>query len=81
MSEGITPEPRRPERPPVVRLVKGQEVSLGCGTLVFIAIIVLIFGGRGVGNLESQVRSLRTEVGELKKAVEALTSEVKALRK
>ena len=34
------PEPRRPEPN---RLLKGQEVSLGCGTLILIALIVAIF--------------------------------------
>lgn len=33
-----------PEPSPKVRLVKGQEVSLGCGTLILIALIVIIFG-------------------------------------
>ena len=29
--------------PPQAGLVKGQEVSLGCGTLILIAVIVMIF--------------------------------------
>jgi Sec-independent protein translocase protein TatA len=48
-----------------------QQASLGCGSLILIALIVLIFSGRGTGDLEREVRALRAEVGELKKAVEA----------
>jgi Sec-independent protein translocase protein TatA len=63
-----------------VRLVQGQEVSLGCGTLILIALIVLIFGRAGTGDLEREVRGLRSDVGELKKAVEAQTGQIKALQ-
>jgi hypothetical protein len=35
--------------PPKVRLAKGQEVSLGCGTLILIALIVLILGNGNRG--------------------------------
>jgi hypothetical protein len=55
-----------------------QQVSLGCGTLILIALIVLIFSGRGTGDLEREVRGLRSEVGELKKEVEGLRGEVRA---
>lgn len=57
-----------------------QQVSLGCGTLILIALIVLIFSGRGTGDLERVVHGLRSEVGELKKSVEAQTAEIKALQ-
>jgi hypothetical protein len=62
-----------------VRLAKGQEVSLGCGTLILIALIVLIFGRGGTGDLEREAQGLRSEVGELRKAVETQTSQIKAL--
>jgi hypothetical protein len=63
-----------------MRLVQGQEVSLGCGSLILIALIVLIFGRAETGDLEREVRGLRSEVGELKKAVEAQTGQIKALQ-
>lgn len=59
---------------------RAQRVSLGCGTLILIALIVLIFGGRGTGDLEREARGLRAEVGELRKAVDAAAGEVRALR-
>lgn len=76
------PEPSQPaaDSPAGVRLAKGQEVSLGCGTLILIALIVLIFGRGGAGDLEREVRGLRSDVGELKKAVEAQTDQVRALQ-
>ena len=49
-----------------------QTVSLGCGTLILIALIVMIFSNRR-GELEREVRGLRWDVDEL-------TSEVRALR-
>ncbi len=57
-----------------------QKVSLGCGTLILIALIVLIFGGRGTRDLEHEVQGLRSEIGELKKSVEAQTWEIKELQ-
>jgi hypothetical protein len=76
------PEPGRPadDAPPKVRLMKGQEVSLGCGTLILIALIVLIFGRAGTGDLERELRGLRSEVSELKLAVEAQTRQIRALQ-
>ena len=68
-----------PEKPPRVSLAKGQEVSLGCGTLILIALIVLIFGGRGTSDLQRDVRALRSEVVELKKSVDAQASEIRTL--
>jgi Sec-independent protein translocase protein TatA len=59
---------------------RSQQVTLGCGTLVLIALIVLIFSGGGTGDLKQEVRGLRSEVGELKKAVEAQTGEIKLLQ-
>ncbi|MGB8169187.1 MAG: hypothetical protein WCF18_16945 [Chthoniobacteraceae bacterium] len=51
-----------------------QKVSLGCGTLILIALIVLIFSGSGIN------RDLKREVSELKNAVANLQNEIKSLR-
>jgi hypothetical protein len=55
-----------------------QRVQLGCGTLILIAIIVMFFS-RG-GNLENEVRSLRSEVGELKNMIAQQSAEIRQLR-
>lgn len=57
-----------------------HQVSLGCGTMILIALIVLIFSGRGSNDLEREVRGLRSEVNELKKSIEAQTSEFRLLQ-
>jgi uncharacterized protein YlxW (UPF0749 family) len=68
------------EKSPQVPLVKGQAVSLGCGTLILIALIVLIFGGRGVTDLRRDVQALRSEIVELKKSVDAQAAEIRTLQ-
>lgn len=80
MSSVPEPSQRVEDKPPRVRLAEGQEVSLGCGTLILIALIVLIFGRGGTEDLEREVRGLRSEVGELKNAVEAQTGQIKTLQ-
>ena len=56
-----------------------QHATLVCGTLILIALIVLFFSRPGISNLEQDMRSLRSETGELKKAVESQTNEIKRL--
>jgi hypothetical protein len=57
-----------------------HQVTLGCGTLILIALIVLFFSRPGISGLEQEVRSLRSEVDDLKKAVESQTNEIKRLQ-
>jgi Sec-independent protein translocase protein TatA len=59
-------------------VTRDQRVQLGCGTLILIAIIVMFFS-RG-GNLESEIRSLRSEVGELKNLIAQQSAEIRQLR-
>jgi hypothetical protein len=58
---------------------RSQQVSLGCGTLILIALIVLIFGGRGHGDLEREVHGLRDGVAGLRRAVDAQTDQIRLL--
>lgn len=51
-----------------------QKVSLGCGTLILIAIIVLIFSGGG------KTSALQREIADLRNEVRNLGSEVRSLR-
>jgi hypothetical protein len=46
-----------------------QKVSLGCGTLLLIALIVVIFSNSGTRGLDSEVRKLNTEVQALQSQV------------
>jgi len=60
-----------------------QTVQLGCGTLILIALIVLFFsrgGASDLGDLERQVHGLRSEIGELKKAVEVQSLQIQLLQ-
>jgi Sec-independent protein translocase protein TatA len=55
-----------------------QQASLGCGTLILIALIVLFFSGRG--DIESEVRKLRADIKEVKQLVEAQNNQIRLLR-
>ena len=57
-----------------------QQASLGCGTLILIALIVLIFSGRGTGDLEREMHSLKNEVRGLRNSVDTQTHEIRQLR-
>ena len=72
MSAGSDDYRRPAEQQPRAALAKGQTVSLGCGTLILIALIVLFFSQGTSHEIEQQVRGVRSEVAELKKAVDAL---------
>ena len=63
-----------------------QTVSLGCGTLILIALIVLIFGRGDTDRVESELRAVRsdvaqlgTEIKDLKEAVEQQTETLNAV--
>jgi hypothetical protein len=58
-----------------------QHATLGCGTLILIALIVAFFSRPGMCDLEREVHGLRFEVRELKAAVDSESTENKALRK
>lgn len=58
-----------------------NKVSLGCGTLILIALIVLLFGNSGGdSNLKREIRSLKNEVRSLDQKASELQSEVKKLQ-
>ena len=64
-----------------------QPVSLGCGTLILIAVIVSIFSNSNselkvqLGGMETNVRNLKEQLGGLQTEVRKLTSEVSELKK
>jgi|LakMenE18May11ns_1017448.scaffolds.fasta_scaffold8949337_2 hypothetical protein len=80
MSDETKPSGPTGERTPRMPRVQQQEVSLGCGTLILIALIVLIFGRGGTDDMERELKGLRAEVNELKAAVQHQTVQMKALQ-
>ena len=59
---------------------RGQQASLGCGTLILIALIVLIFSRQNNDELNQEIKGLEAEVVQLKQAVEEQTNQIKQLR-
>jgi hypothetical protein len=50
------------------------RASLGCGTLILIAIIVAMFSGRSeTDDLRNEVRELRTQVERLEAKIDSLS--------
>ena len=80
MAETTGPVQSPPGNPPPKTLMQTQGVSLGCGTLILIALIVMMFSGQGDRGLRRDVQALRSEVAELKKSVDAQSAEIKALQ-
>lgn len=56
------------------------QVNLGCGTLILIALIVLIFSGRGNDDLKREVQSLSDKVTELEQTVNTQTITIERMR-
>ncbi len=52
-----------------------QTINLGCGTLILIAVIVAIFSNSG----SKYVDSLRDDVRELKKSIDAQSQQIRGL--
>ncbi len=64
-----------------------QKANLGCGTLILIAIIVLVFGNTGneelsqdMQQLRQQVSGLDTSVQQLETALQAQSRQLKLIR-
>jgi cell division protein FtsB len=52
-------------------------VSLGCGTLILIALIVLIFSQGASDDVRREIQMLRQEVQSLTQSIKALEAELK----
>jgi hypothetical protein len=57
-----------------------QKATLGCGTLILIALIVAIFSQSGSRDVERDVEGLRRDVQELKKSIDAQSEQIRELR-
>jgi TolA-binding protein len=56
-----------------------QKASLGCGTLILIALIVMIFGNANRGNdtqLTSQIQNLQSQLRDLTSSVNGLKHQI-----
>ncbi len=65
---------------PNCRRVGARPATLGCGTLLLIALLVWMVVGSKVNRVQEEMTQLRSEVAELKRAVEQETAELRALR-
>jgi hypothetical protein len=66
---------------PKCRAAGMRPGSLGCGTLIVIALIVLFFSHPGIQDVDSKVSRLQTAVKELKDASDQQAKELRELRK
>ena len=57
-----------------------RSVQLGCGTLVIIVIIVVVFGNVAAQDLQRDMNSLRNEMRALRDSVRVLQQTVEELR-
>jgi hypothetical protein len=59
---------------------RSQQATLGCGTLILIALIVSFFSRPGLGELERDVHALRSDVAELRRAIDQQSAQIKGLQ-
>ncbi len=60
---------------------RSQPVSLGCGTLLLIGLIVLMFSGGGkINDVKEEIGGLKSEIVKLQASVEKQTQELEQLR-
>jgi hypothetical protein len=57
-----------------------RKVTLGCGTLILIALLVLLFGDLSVHRTTKQVIQLRQEMHELRGMVSSQSKQIEAMR-
>ena len=57
-----------------------KQVQLGCGTLILIAIIVMIFSGADdLDEIETSIEELQTTVDRLEQKIDELSQRAEAL--
>jgi hypothetical protein len=57
-----------------------QQVTLGCGTLLLIGLVVLFFSRPGLREIQEEIGKLRGDVKELRKAVDEQTKLLEAMK-
>ena len=56
-----------------------HKATLGCGTLILIALIVIFFSNSGVKEIEEEVKDLKGEIGELRTVIDRQNEQLQAL--
>lgn len=59
---------------------KSQKASLGCGSLILIALIVLIVGNAGRDELRQEIKTLDADVKSLQSAIQVQSLQIMELR-
>jgi predicted nuclease with TOPRIM domain len=59
---------------------KNEKVSLGCGSLILIALIVLILGNADQDELRDQVKRLDDDVKRLESSIQLQSQEIRELK-
>jgi cell division protein FtsL len=62
-------------------LQNDQRATLGCGTLILIALIVLIFGNMSGDRADRRINELNQNIQNLDMKVQQQSQEIKELRK
>ena len=63
-----------------MRMDANHRVSLGCGTLILIALIVLIFGNMATGNISGEIRQLDAKIQSLESVIKEQTAQIEKLQ-
>jgi hypothetical protein len=77
VTDESVPDDQPPQRGrlPLVRLAKGQETTLGCGTLILIAIIVAMCSGAGktdLGPVTNKLQEMERKIDRLEKKIDEM---------
>jgi hypothetical protein len=89
MAQGIQQDQPAPQRRSPVNLVQGQEVSLGCGTLILIALIVAFCSGGGrtdlspvqqrLNDIDQRLPSVQQKLDAMDQRLQRIEQELKQL--
>ncbi len=63
-----------------MRMEANHKVSLGCGTLILIALIVLIFGNMGEDNVSGKINRLDAKIKSLESVINDQTAQIELLQ-
>jgi len=56
-----------------------EKATLGCGSLILITLIVILFSGSGTKDLRKDISELRSELKQVQSTLEAQTQLIQSL--